>query len=90
MVEPITNESSYKLNTRKDLSEIFSKKEYRAINGDQTFNYNTVKYLINSYHGNLKNKMVQIRTYQDRTFKFFWADQELEVSNFADRKLKAA
>lgn len=32
MVEPKTNESSYKVSFRKDLDEIFSKKEYRVIN----------------------------------------------------------
>ena len=52
-VEPITNESSYKENFRKDLSEIFAKKEYRNINSDQTFNYNCSKYLISDYPGNL-------------------------------------
>ena len=46
------------INFKKNLNEIFSKKEYRNINGDQTFNYNREKYLITGYPGNLKNKMI--------------------------------
>ncbi len=86
MVEAISNESSYKINFRKDLKEVFSKKEYRNINGDQTFNYDCQKFLIKGYPGNLKNKMIQIRIYQDRSIKFFWADEEIQVEIINSKK----
>ena len=83
MVNPATDQTSYKLNFRKDLNEIFSKKEYRVIKADQSFSYNSVRYLLDQYQGNLTNKMVEIRTYQDRSIKFFWAEKELMVSTFS-------
>lgn len=88
-VQPISNESSYKTNFNKNLKEIFCQKEYRNINGDQTFSYNGNKYLILNYPGNLKNKMVQIKTYQDRSKKFFWAEKELQVKNLLPMKMVA-
>jgi transposase-like protein len=83
MVTPRTDETSYKTNFRKDLNEIFSKKDYRVIKADQSFSYNSTKYVIDAYPGNLSNKMVQIRTYQDREIKFFWAERELSVTIFS-------
>lgn len=83
MVAPSTNEISYKTNFRKNLNEVFSKKDYRVIKADQSFSYNTTRYVIDTYPGNLSNKIVQIRTYQDREIKFFWAERELSVSTFS-------
>ena len=90
IVEPVSNESSYRINFRKDIDDVFSKKEYRVINSDQTFNYNSKRYVINGYHGNLANKMVQIRTYQDRIVRYYWGDQELEIEEFGISKKVAA
>ena len=83
---PASSESHYKTNFRKDLNEIFSKKEYRTIHADQTFYYNNKKYVIQKYMGNLKNKLVQIRIYQDESLGFFWSHKKLDVIEITDAK----
>ncbi|MBF0208527.1 MAG: ISNCY family transposase [Oligoflexia bacterium] len=87
---PTSNQSNYKVNFRNDLKEIFCKKEYRTIKSDQTFNYASDTYLINKFMGNLKGKLVQIRTYQDGSIQFFWADKILDVIKFDGRISEAA
>lgn len=79
-------ESSYRPYIGKDLDEIFSKKEYRVIGSDQTFNYSRNKILIEGYPGNLKNKQVEIRTYQNGSIKYYWANKELTVSTITNSK----
>jgi len=90
LVQPTTKENTFRPYIGKDLDQIFSKKEYRVINADQTFNYDSNKYLINGYPGNLRNKMVEVRTYQDRSLGYFWANKELDISEFKIHKIKAA
>ena len=79
-----SEETSYKKCFRDDLCEVFSKKEYRVIRADQTFSFDNNKYLIDIFNGNLANKMVQVRTYQDRSIRFFWADKELSVKSLSE------
>jgi hypothetical protein len=64
------------------LSRNFVKKEHRLINSDQTFNNNSTIYLIKGFPDNLKNKLIEVRTYQDCSLGFSWATKKLEVIEF--------
>lgn len=90
MTIPSSNESNYRPNLRVDLNEVFSKKEYRTIHADQTFYYNSQKYLLQRYMGNLKGKLIEIRIYQDSTIAFFWANKKLDVIEINETKKVAA
>ena len=81
-VQPESLESAYKpLPTGINLNEIFCLKEYRSCKRDHTFSFGNEIYRIDS---SLKNSIykqrLEIRTYQDLTWKVFFAGKPIEVS----------
>jgi hypothetical protein len=64
-----------------DLKEIFCLKEQRTVNRDHTYSWNGATYRIDSSlkHSIYKQK-IEIRTYQDITWKVFFAGNLIEVS----------
>jgi len=82
-------DSDYRKNTL-DLDQIFCLKDYRNINGDQTFYFQNNKYLINDFPGNLRGKMVEIRKYQNGDIKFFFQNEPLKTSIISHNKQSKA
>lgn len=81
-VTPANLQSAYKpLPNGIDLNEVFCLKEYRKVNRDHTYSWNNEIYRIESplKHSIWKQKM-EIRTYQDLSWKVFFAGKEIEVS----------
>ena len=64
-----------------DLNEVFCIKEERTCKRDHTFSWNNELYLIDSElkHSIYKQK-IEIRTYQDLSWKVFFAGKEIQVS----------
>lgn len=63
-----------------DLSQIFCIKETRQIFNDHTISWNGSFYLLKSPTGySLRRQPVELRTYQDQSWKAFYAGKELEI-----------
>lgn len=81
-VQPANLQTAYRpIPNGIDLHEIFCLKEDRSVNRDHTFSWNNETYRIDSplKHSIWKQK-IEIRTYQDLTWKVFFAGRELQVS----------
>jgi hypothetical protein len=64
-----------------DLNEVFCIKEYRGVKRDHTFSWNNQIYSIDSsLKHSIYKQRIEIRTYQNLTWKIFFANRELEVS----------
>jgi hypothetical protein len=64
-----------------DLREIFCLKEDRSVARNHTFSWNNACYRINSpLKHSIHKQKIEIRTYQDLTWKVFFAGRELDVS----------
>lgn len=80
-VVPANLETAYKpVPPGKDLNEIFCLKHYHAVKRDHTFSWQAEIYSITSTlkHSIYKQK-IEIRTYQNLTWKVFFAGKELSV-----------
>lgn len=83
-------ESDYR-KTIQNLNEIFCIKDYRNINGDQTFYFKNNKYLIHDFPGNLRGKIVEIRKYQNEELSFYFQSKKLKTEIIGtNSQLKAA
>jgi len=81
-VVPARLESAYKpLPHSIDLKEVFCLKEHRGVKRDHTFSWNNQIYRIDSAlrHSIYKQK-IEIRTYQDLSWRVFFAGQPIAVS----------
>jgi transposase len=80
-VVPGSLDSSYRQVPKDiDLSQIFCIKEIRKIANDHTISWNGSFYLIKSPSGySLARQSVELRTYQDESWKAFYAGKELEI-----------
>jgi transposase len=81
-VVPANLESAYKpLPHSIDLKEVFCLKEHRGVKRDHTFSWNNQIYRIDSplKHSIYKQKL-EIRTYQDLSWRVFFAGQPIAVS----------
>jgi transposase len=81
-VRPANLQTAYKpLPNGIDLTEVFCLKEYRKVNRDHTYSWNNEIYRIESplKHSIWKQK-IELRTYQDLSWKVFFAGKEIEVS----------
>jgi hypothetical protein len=81
-VQPGNLQTAYKpIPNGIDLHEIFCLKEDRSVNRDHTYSWNNELYRIESSlkHSIWKQK-IEIRTYQDLSWKVFFAGRELHVS----------
>ncbi|MBC7387543.1 MAG: ISNCY family transposase [Cryobacterium sp.] len=64
-----------------DLREVFCLKEYRAVKADHTLSYDSVTYqLISPLKYSIQGQKIEIRTYQDLTWKAFFAGQPIELT----------
>lgn len=64
-----------------DLNNIFCLKERRSVKNDHTFSWNGVTYkLISEFKYSIQNQKIEIRTYLDGTWKVFFADLQVEVT----------
>jgi hypothetical protein len=81
-VIPENLQTAYKpLPTGIDLSEVFCLKENRTVNRDHTFSWESDIYRIESpLKHSIYNQKIEIRTYQNVSWKVFFADRELQVS----------
>ena len=81
-VTPANLQSAYKpLPNGKDLNEIFCLKHDRKVNRDHTFSWNSEIYRIDSFlKYSIHKQKLEIRTYQDLTWKVFFAGKEIKVS----------
>lgn len=82
MVTPANLQTAYKpLPTEIDLNEVFCIKEYRSVNRDHTFSWDSITYRIDSeLKHSIRKQRLEIRTYQDLSWKVFFADKEIAVS----------
>lgn len=81
-VTPANLQTAYKpLPNGIDLNEIFCIKEYRQVNRDHTFSWEGALYRIDSplKHSIYRQKL-EIRTYQDLSWKVLFAGKPIEVS----------
>lgn len=70
-----------------DLNEIFCLKEKRTVNRDHTISWNSDIYQIDSpLKYSIYKQKVEIRTYQNLTWRVFFADKPLEVSKVSEPK----
>lgn len=61
-----------------DLKEVFCIKEHRVVKSDHTISYSSQIFLVESpIKFSLKGQQIEIRTYQDQTWKAFYAGREV-------------
>lgn len=60
-----------------DLNEIFTKREYRKINNDHTFQWRTGKFQITNPPGSVAGGEIEVRTYRTGNPKIFLGGREL-------------
>jgi len=64
-----------------DLNEVFCLKDERTCGKDHTFSWRNETYLIDSdLKHSIQKQKIEIRTYQDRSWKVFFADKQIQVS----------
>ena len=79
VLTPRSPDSRYQpLPKHLDLNEIFCLKEFRQVKADHTLQWNGIRYLIHSpLKYSIWKQQVEIRTYQDLSWKAFFAGKEL-------------
>lgn len=85
MVAARNNQSSYrKLSLNTNLREIFCIKEYRAVKADHTISWDGEIYKLESpVKYSIQGQKIEIRTYQDLTWKAFFAGKEIQIVKFS-------
>jgi transposase len=80
-VVPRSLEVKYrKLDPRISLNEIFCTKEYRVVKGDHTISWHGEIYQMHSpLKYSIQNQEIELRTYQNLTWKAYFAGKEIEV-----------
>lgn len=91
-VTPRSLQSSYKpLPKEIKLKEVLCMKEHRIVNKDHTISFNSQKYAFTSPVGySIRKQKIEIRTYQDLTWKAFYAGKEIELENVSYFNKQAA
>jgi transposase len=81
-VQPANLQTAYRpVPNGIDLHEIFCLKEYRSVKRDHTFSWGMELYRIDSpLKRSIWKQKIEIRTYQDLTWKAFFAGKELQIS----------
>jgi hypothetical protein len=84
MVVARNTESRYrKLSSEINLKEIFCIKEYRAVKADHTLSWDGEIYELNSpLKYSIQGQKIEIRTYQDLSWKAFFAGKEIQIVKF--------
>ena len=84
MVAPRDAESKYrKLCPKVDLNEIFCIKEHRTVKADHTISWDSDIYSLESpVKYSIQNQKIEIRTYQNLTWKAFFAGKEIKIVKF--------
>lgn len=84
MVAARNSESRYrKLASKVDLNEIFCIKEFRAVKADHTLSWDGEIYQIHSpLKYSIQGQKIEIRTYQNLTWKAFFAGKEIQIVKF--------
>lgn len=66
-----------------NLNEIFCKIEYRTVNSDHTISWENKKYVIDSpLKYSIYKQQIELRTYQNLTWKSFFAGKEISIKPF--------
>lgn len=80
-VQPESIEVAYRVVPEGlDLKEVFCLKEYRLVKKDHTLSWNGDTYDVKSFlKYSIYNQKIEIRTYQDLTWKAFFAGKEIEI-----------
>lgn len=80
-VMPASQDKKYrKLDPRINLNEIFCTKEYRVVKHDHTISWDSELYQLHSpLKYSIQNQEIELRTYQDLTWKAYFAGKEIEV-----------
>lgn len=80
-VEPVNPISSYnKVLPIYDLDEIFCLKDWRTVARDHTVSLNGQRYLIVSpFKDSIYRQSIELRTYEDGSFKAFFANKEIQL-----------
>ena len=90
-VVPANLETAYKpVPPDKDLKEIFCLKHYHTVKRDHTFSWQAKIYsIISPLKHSIYKQKIEIRTYQNLTWKVFFAGKELNVkhTNIAEKAL---
>jgi hypothetical protein len=69
-----------------DLNEIFCLKEYRTVRNDHTFSWNSELHkIISPVRYSIAKQKLEIRTYQDLTWKVFFAGKPIEIKPVVDQ-----
>lgn len=92
-VTPKSPETKYRpLSPKTDLKEIFCVKEYRVVKGDHTISWCSQLYQLDSpLKYSIQGQEIEIRSYQDLTWKAFFAGKEITLEKInAPEKAKAA
>jgi hypothetical protein len=87
-VVPASLESHYRpVPADKNLRETFCLKEYRSVNRDHTLSWDSVTYQIESpLKYSIRGQKIELRTYQDLTWKAFYAGKPIELKEFIEPK----
>ncbi len=90
---PATNpETRYKpLHSTIDLKEIFCLKEYRTVKRDHTLSWDGILYELRSpLKYSIYRQKIEFRTYQDLTWKAFFAGRAIEIHEIPSVELRKA
>lgn len=69
-----------------DLNEIFCVKEYRSVKRDHTLSWEGVIYeLVSPLKHSIRGQKIELRTYQDLTWKAFFAGKPISLTPLASR-----
>ena len=80
-VVPRSQDVKYRvLDSRIDLNEIFCTKEYRVVKNNHTISWDGDLYQLHSpLKYSIQNQEIELRTYQDLTWKAYFAGQEIRI-----------
>lgn len=80
-VVPVSLETAYRAVSKAvDLNEVFCLKEYRTVKRDHTLSWNSDLYDIKSdLKYSIYSQKIEIRTYQNLTWKAFFANKEIKI-----------
>lgn len=92
MVKPRNSESAYKpIPNGVDLKEVFCLKHHRSVKRDHTVTFNAVLYrLLSPVKHSIYGQQIEIRTYQDLSWKAYYANQPIELELIEEIERKAA
>lgn len=87
-VAPVNRDARYSpLHPSLDLREVLCLKEYRTVKKDHTLSWNGVEYALTSpLKHSIYRQKIEIRTYQDLTWRAYFADKPIEITPLGEAR----